>query len=94
MSSNKHVLVYGAHPVCCGNENIHLQKLDFANKKQWFSCVGGSFPSKKLLKKQMNYLMIMFFPYSYSPLTMVLDYWQKHHGEGKKDELGSFFTSS
>jgi len=31
ISSNKHVLVYGAHPVCCGNENIHLQNaLDFS----------------------------------------------------------------
>lgn len=27
IASNRKVLVYGAHPVCCGNENIHLQCL-------------------------------------------------------------------
>ena len=42
ISSNRKVLVYGAHPVCCGNENIHLQTLgmlgffwDLDSKKDW-----------------------------------------------------------
>lgn len=31
ISSNQKVLVYGAHPVCCGNEKIHLQNaIDFS----------------------------------------------------------------
>jgi len=33
--SGKQVLVYGAHPVCCGNEPIHLQNaLDFSEHAQ------------------------------------------------------------
>ena len=33
ISSNQKVLVYGAHPVCCGNEKIHLQKLGFDHEE-------------------------------------------------------------
>jgi len=32
IGAGKKLLVYGAHPVCCGNENVHLQNaVDFSN---------------------------------------------------------------
>ncbi len=83
ISSNKHVLVYGAHPVCCGNENIHLQKLDLKNI-MWFRG-GGSF-------KNLSNISYHYHPYP-AP-TIALDYQQKTSWGSNNGVLGSLFTSS